>query len=375
MFQDKLVLTIDDSATIRLFLRALVGGQGAVMSEAATGGEAKALFTDGNKYDLILLDLLLPDTDGIELLKFIRQRDEDVAVVMLTGMGGIKSATAAVREGADGYIQKQDLGVGGDQTEFFYALEQAMEHRAGLAAQRQLQELKTDFYSMITHDLRNPTGSVLISLQMILDGMAGPLTDDQRELLTIAKISADKAASLINDYLDFAKIDAGFLKIEPGRVELRRLVEDAARLSILQAQSKQQTLTVSLPDDPIYAWADGDRLKQVVENLVSNAVKYTPEGGRIDVSLRTHEHEVEFEVADNGMGIAPDQLPELFAKYHRGSSRHTRKIRGTGLGLFIVKETVEAHGGSVVALSEGIPGKGTRFVVRLPLGLPARDLS
>ena len=154
MFEGKRVLTVDDSATIRVFLHTLLQARGAQVEEAANGQQAVALWDAGHQYDLVILDLLLPDTDGIKLLQRLREHDDESAVVMLTGMGGIKSATAAVQKGADGYIEKQDLSVGGDSTEFFYALEQAMDRRDGIVAQKQLQQVKADFYSMVTHDLR-----------------------------------------------------------------------------------------------------------------------------------------------------------------------------------------------------------------------------
>jgi len=283
-------------------------------------------------------------------------------------MGGIKAAAAAVRLGADGYIEKQDLSIDGDQTEFFYALEQALEHRAGLVAQKQLVQIKTDFYSMVTHDLRNPAGAVLLSLQLLLDGEGGELTPAQRELVGIAQDATERLHKLINDYLDFAKIDAGYLRLDLGEAELGDLVESSVRLAGLQAQAREQTLSLDLPSEPVYAVVDRERLKQVLENLISNAIKYTPKGGQITVQLRVEDSHAIFRVSDTGMGIPREQLPALFSKYHRVPGTATRAIRGTGLGLLIVKEIVEAHGGTVSAESEGVPGKGSTFTVRIPLG-------
>lgn len=369
MLANKRVLTVDDSSTVRTFLRYVLTRQGVTqVDEAASGEEALAKWLGGQKYDLILLDLFLPDMDGIQVLKQIRERDDESAVVVITGMGGIKSATAAVRMGADGYIEKQDLSVNGDLSEFFYALEQALEHRAGLVAQKQLAQIKADFYSMITHDLRNPTGAVLLSLQLLLDGEGGELSPGQAELVNIARDATERLHRLINDYLDFAKIDAGFLRLDLAEAELNSLVESSVHLAGLQAQAREQTLSLDLPPEPVYAVVDRERLKQVLENLISNAIKYTPKGGKIVVQLRIEDDHAVFRVSDNGMGIPRDQLPALFSKYHRVPGTATRGIRGTGLGLLIVKEVVEAHGGSVSAESEGVPGKGSTFTVRIPLG-------
>jgi len=365
-FEAKRVLSIDDSATVRAFLGKLLTRQGAQVEEAANGEAALALLNDNQPYDLILLDLLLPDTDGLEILREIRARTEETTVVMLTGAGGIKSAMAAVRQGADGYLEKQDLG-SGDHVSFFYSLEQALRHRQGLVAQKQLQTIKTDFYSMITHDLRQPTGALLLSLNMLQEE-AGELTaDEQHELLNMAHVSAERLLQLINDYLDYAKIDAGYLKLNVSDADLRELVESSLYLVRLQAHAKDQKLITELPPGPIPARVDSERLRQVLNNLLTNAIKYTPKGGQITTHLSVENEQATLQVSDTGPGIAADQLPALFKKYHRVPGETSRKIQGTGLGLLIVKEIAEAHGGTVNAASAGIPGQGTTFTVTFPL--------
>ncbi len=366
MLDAKRVLIVDDSSTIRLYLRAVLTQGGAITQEATCGEEALQIVRSNPAYDLILLDLILPDLDGIEVLHQLRTIDESTAVVVLTGMGGIKSATAAVREGADGYMEKRDLALGSDHTEFYYALQQAMEHRAGLVAQRQLQQFKTDFYSMITHDLRNPAGSVQLALELLDGGDTEGLNAGQLQLLSLARQAAEQLNNLINDYLDFAKIDAGFLRIEPAKAEMTDLLASAARLATVQAESRRQRLTLHSPPAPLHAWVDAQRLKQVLENLISNAIKYTPEGGAIDVTLAGDGDWITVDVQDTGLGISPAQMGDLFAKYHRGTSRSVRAIRGTGLGLYVVKEIVEAHGGTITARSEGVPGKGSVFTLCIP---------
>jgi signal transduction histidine kinase len=370
MLQEKRVLMVDDSSTIRLFLRSVLSHTGAVVEEATSGEQALHLLQANPSYDLILLDLILPDMDGIEVLHRLREVDTSTAVVVLTGMGGIKSATAAVREGADGYMEKKDLAVGSDHTEFFYALEQAIEHRTGLVAQRQLQQFKTDFYSMITHDLRNPAGGVLLALQLLTWDETENLTPSQKGLISLATQAAQQLNDLINDYLDFAKIDAGFLRIEPTKTEIGAILDSALQILSVQAQTRSQQLNVFMPAAPVCAWVDGQRLKQVFENLISNAIKYTPDGGRIDVTLTADHDWVTVEVKDNGLGISAAQMEGLFSKYHRGASHSVRAIRGTGLGLYVVKEIVDAHGGTITAQSEGIAGKGSVFTLRVPVSQP-----
>jgi signal transduction histidine kinase len=367
MFEGKRILTVDDSITIRAFLRRLLTEQGANVDAAVTGEEALAFCRLGHKYDLIILDLLLPDTDGIEILRQIRTTDDESAIVMLTGMGGVKSAITAVQHGADGYIEKHDLNVGGDHAEFFYALGQALQRRAGLVAQKQLSQVRADFYSMVTHDMRNPAAAAVMIHNLLLEDYADSLTPSQIELLSMAGDASRKLLGLINDYLDFAKIDAGYLKLDCQNVDMRGVIEAGLKLGRVQAQSKNQTITVDLPTQPIHAYVDVERMKQVIDNLLSNAVKYTPEGGQITVQLRAEGKFVVLRVTDTGQGISKSQMEVLFSKYHRLPGETARRIQGTGLGLFIVKQTVESHGGSVSVESEGIPGKGSTFIVKLLL--------
>jgi len=367
MFEGKRILTVDDSITIRAFLRRLLTEQGANVDAATTGEEALAFCRLGQKYDLIILDLLLPDTDGIEILRQIRMSDDESAIVMLTGMGGVKSAITAVQHGADGYIEKHDLNVGGDHAEFFYALGQALQRRAGLVAQKQLSQVRADFYSMVTHDMRNPAAASVMIVNLLLEDYADSLTPAQIELLSMANDASRKLLSLINDYLDFAKIDAGYLKLDCQNVDLRGVIEAGLRLGRMQAQSRGQTITLDLPAQPVQSYVDVERVKQVVDNLVSNAVKYTPEGGQITVQLRAEGKFAVLRVADTGQGISKSQMEVLFSKYHRVPGETARRIQGTGLGLFIVKQTAEAHGGSVSVESEGVPGQGSTFIVKLPL--------
>ena len=303
MLANKRILVVDDSITIRMFVRNLLASKGALVHDAECGKGALALCDSGQPYDLIVLDLILPDMHGIDVLSRIRETNDVSAIVMLTEMGGVKSAMAAVQHGADGYIEKRELSLGGDFAEFFYPLKQAMEHRSGLVAQKQLQKIRADFYSMVTHDLRNPAGATVLAISLLMDERTELLSTRQRELLRMAKVSSQKLLSLINDYLDFAKIESGYLHLKAEVIDLRRLVESSAELERLQAQARSQALVIDLPPGPVYASVDGDLLRQVLDNLISNAVKYTPEGGRITVQLRTEGAQAILSVADNGMGI------------------------------------------------------------------------
>jgi signal transduction histidine kinase len=218
---------------------------------------------------------------------------------------------------------------------------------------------------MVTHDLRNPAGTVLGIIKLLLAGKGGPLAPRQEEMLRLAQRSSEKFVSLITNYLDYSKIEAGYLKITPDEVDMVRLLQSSAEQAQLLVEAKGLTLKVNVPDGPLYAHVDADKLEQVFDNLISNAIKYTPDHGTITLTLQQSNRDLVVHVADTGNGIPKDQIGALFTKYHRVPGTE-RQARGTGLGLLIVKEIVEAHHGTVSVISDGIQGHGSTFTVWLP---------
>jgi len=352
-------------------LRSILTKQGADIDIACSGQEGNQAI-HLHVYDLILLDLILPDIGGIEVLRRIRAENQTVTIVILTGSGGIKSAISAVQHGADSYVEKQDIASEEGLAEFYHILQQALERRAGLVAQSQLTEAKAHFYSMVTHDLRNPAGYIQTAVQMLdllLQNPVESAKEDRDELVEIIQLSANKLLELINDYLDFAKIDAGYLKLSLRSMDLAQIARDSIQLIKIQAQVRRQKLSLSLPPTPVMAWVDADKIRQVLDNLLSNAVKYTPKDGTISLALWIEGDQAVFAVADTGQGISAEQIPSLFTKYHRVPGQATHGIGGSGLGLLIVKEIVKAHDGTVDVASAGVAGQGATFTVRIPLGV------
>ncbi len=359
----KRILTVDDSGLVRSALKRIFAETTAKLEEAKNGTQAVERISEISKFDLILLDLEMPDLNGIQVLEQIRRASQDVVVVMLTSSEDIKKAITTIREGADGYFQKQDLPLEGDKTQFFDALEQARNYRAGIIARRQLEQLKTDFYSMITHDIRNPANVVELAIDELLEDK-NTFDANQQKMLTLASDAAKKMISLVTDYLDYAKIDAGYLKIETKDTDLCKLIQSSSDQARVIATEKNQTLNLELPAT-LNAFVDESKLKQVVDNLISNAVKYTPEHGSIKVKLEQKNEFVCFSVKDTGHGISSEHLKLLFEKFARLPGE-THRSKGTGLGLVIVKAIVEGHGGKVWAESKGV-GEGSTFQFEIPI--------
>jgi signal transduction histidine kinase/ActR/RegA family two-component response regulator len=235
--------------------------------------------------------------------------------------------------------------------------------QAARASAEQASQLKDQFLAIVSHELRTPLNAILGWADML---RRGRLRDAQRAAaMESIYRSAKRQAHLIDDLLDVARIMSGKLHLEEALVDLRSVLRDALQAvqPLAVAKGLEVTVDADAELDPIYG--DAARLQQVVANLLSNALKFTPSGGALRIRLRQMESDVEFEVADTGEGIAADFLPSVFEAFRQADGSTTRIQGGLGLGLSIVKHLVEAHRGSVRVRSDG-PGRGATFTVRLP---------
>jgi signal transduction histidine kinase len=234
-----------------------------------------------------------------------------------------------------------------------------------------LDRLKGEFVASVSHELRTPLTSIRGYLELVLEGEAGELTDEQREFLGIVDRNSGRLLQLVGDLLDVAHADSG-LVLEQGRTDLAEIVRDSVERARPAADSRDVTLTLAGSDD-VPLDADGPRLAQVADNLISNALKFTPGGGRVEVSVSAGDGLARIDIADTGMGISAADQERLFERFFRTSGATEAAIPGTGLGLSIVQAIVDAHGGEVEIKSE--EGRGTTFSVLLPLAAPAADVA
>ncbi len=244
-----------------------------------------------------------------------------------------------------------------------------------ITRERELDKMKTDFISVVSHELRTPLTSLKGYTDLLLSGAAGETTELQAEFLGIIQLSTTRLSNLINDILDISRIESGTLKIKHETIDYQKIVADTLRLMKAAADAKQIRMDAALPETIPPVRGDADKVTQVLTNLVFNAIKYTPEGGWVKVSLElSGEAGVTTCVADSGIGIAPEDQKKLFQKFFRADNSSTREAGGTGLGLVIAKTLIELMGGAIWLESE--PGHGSRFYFTLPLfletsGLPA----
>jgi two-component system cell cycle sensor histidine kinase PleC len=225
---------------------------------------------------------------------------------------------------------------------------------------------KTAFLANISHELRTPLNAILGFSELIARECLGPVGSPRyREYANDIHNSGAHLLSLINDLLDVAKIEAGRMEVEPQMVETERALESALKFVAAKARERGQTLTISVDDSAAVLYADERALKQIVINLASNAVKFTQDGGRIDVSAaRNAKGEFQLVVADNGPGIPREKIDRVFRPFTQADNRYNRQAGGTGLGLALVRGLCELHGGR--AWIESDPGSGTRAYVVLP---------
>jgi PAS domain S-box-containing protein len=235
---------------------------------------------------------------------------------------------------------------------------------ARLAAAEETSRLKDEFLAVLSHELRTPLNAILGWVQMLETGTLSP--ERVRQAISVIGRNATLQAQLIEDMLDVSRIITGKLEVERRPVSIAQLVDLAVGASLPAAEAKGVTLTKDVTCDSPYVDGDFRRLQQVMSNILSNAIRFTPPEGRVEVQCGADDHHVQIEITDSGEGIAPDFLPYVFDRFRQADSRSTRKHGGLGLGLAITRYLVQQHNGEITAESAGAQ-QGTTIRVRIPL--------
>jgi PAS domain S-box-containing protein len=230
--------------------------------------------------------------------------------------------------------------------------------------QRELDRLKDDFVATVSHELRTPLTSMMGFLEMIREGEAGELNEEQQRFLAIVYRSSERLQRLVGDLLFVARLDANGLQLQFAEARLDEIVRDAVESSSALARSREVSLIAEIDAVPPVS-GDRERLSQLVGNLISNALKFTPAGGTVTARSFVDSSRAVVEVADTGIGIPKAEQSRLFQRFFRSSTATEQAIPGTGLGLVISRAIAEAHGGTIDVTSE--PGEGTTFRVEIPL--------
>jgi signal transduction histidine kinase len=266
----------------------------------------------------------------------------------------------AIAEGDLGH----QLGIAPNQKEEFGRL--AASYQAMARQLEQLERLRAEFVSVASHELKTPINVIIGYLELLQEGIYGEIPPKQKEVLQTITKQANALTRLVKRLLDISRFEASGGKIDVREVDLQRFLTTLESSFRVLANQRDIAFTVEHgPDLPLKVFWDEDRINEVLGNLLSNAFKFTPRGGKVALTVGAQENKVIITVADTGAGISPEQLPHIFDKFFQADNQAQAATKGTGLGLAIAKEIVEAHGGKVTVESK--VGEGTTFVVTLPV--------
>ena len=405
------LLVVDDDESVLLTLQAILQMEGYAVEARARGLEAIELLNQ-RTFDLVLTDLRLDDVDGITILAEIRRTSPETVAIMLTGYASLETAIKALREGAYDYLVKpcdveelkatvarglerrylstqlhKRMAEIAAANETISELNQGLQKRVEEATAeltsmveqlRELDRLKSQFLSMASHELKTPLTVISGFLQVSLRRKQRRLTrgypseaewrEEQKadvDQLEVLNAQSQKLAKLVDELLDVSRIESGRLEFHLGEVDVRQLAADVAGRMQLTTQKHELTFPTGPGDGSTVITADRDHLEQVLNNLIGNAIKYSPDGGAIDVDVRPDADGVVLSVRDRGVGIPAAELDAVFSLFYRSRAEGTRQtVSGMGLGLYISKEIVERHGGRISV--DSTPGEGSTFYVHLP---------
>ncbi|HJQ69095.1 MAG TPA: response regulator [Blastocatellia bacterium] len=388
------LLVVDDEESVAFTVSEVLRLEGYDVAMVLSGEEAIQRLQE-LQFDLVLTDLHMEDGDGISVLAEVRRTTPLTIAIVLTGFASLESAIAAMRQGAYDYLIKPCI-----IDDLKHTIQRGLEHRRLMMAEQEaranleqlnrelerrvdertseLQEVNEEleranrakdiFFATLSHELRTPLTPILGWAKLMRSAKADGALIAQG--LDAIERNARLQTRLIDDLLDVSRIVSGKLHIDKEPTDMRAIVEAAIETVRDKATQGGVNLQVNLPAAPLIVQGSPVRLQQIVWNFLSNAVKFTEKGGRVSVKLDRRGDDARIAVADTGVGIDSEFLPQVFKPFSQADGSLTRQQGGLGLGLAIVHKLAELHGGWVRAESEGL-GKGSTFTFSLPCAIEA----
>jgi len=371
------ILVIDDEMGIREGCKRALVPQGYTVETAADGDEGLKIIKSDN-IDLALIDIMMPGISGIELIGRIQEHDPEIICIIITGYATVELAVTAIKEGAYDFLTKPFT-----MDDLLLIVSRGLERRKLSLEARRLQKIeeeakqlseekarleeldkaKAAFIRLVTHELQAPINAISTYLDLIINGYIPP--GEQQEYLERAQVRAKEQIKLIGDLLEYGRLKEIQTVAIPDHVQMDAVMRESLLQMEPEAKEKNIDLTSEIPADLPPVFIAADQLKSVWINLISNAIKFTLPGGKVQVGVRRENSQLLGFVQDTGIGIPEDAKEKIFSDFYRAKNAKSLNIPGTGLGLSIVKHIIEKAGGKIWVESE--VGLGSTFYFSLPI--------
>ena len=361
------ILVVDDDRLNVRILSNILKSEGYTLADADSGERALEVYESFHP-DLVLLDVMMPGMNGFETCRALRQRygSETAPVIFITAKSESDDVVEGLSAGGVDYLPKPfraKEALARIRTHLHIRL--LSEQQKSLVDQlSKANAAKNRFLGMAAHDLRNPLASIRGLAEFLRDGVVGPLSPEQLDLIKTIHEASQGMLDLVNELLDVATIESGELKLSLESHNLTELIEKNIYLSNIEAAKKRTKIVFAAPGRAVLLPIDAGKINQVIANLLSNALKYSPAGSTITVELHRGKGTWAFSVKDQGPGIPENERDKLFKDFGRLSVKTTGGEKSTGLGLAICRKIVDAHRGTITA--ENLPKRGCEFRVTLP---------
>ncbi|HBF87484.1 MAG TPA: hypothetical protein DDX39_02490 [Bacteroidales bacterium] len=331
------------------------------LTEAETGEKAIEII-NAEKIDIILLDNQLPGITGIEVLEYIKEKQFDISVMMITSYASLDLAVKATNNGAYNFVPKpftpQELKSsieGITKNLFLKRMTQKMNHEG--------KQIRFQFLSVLSHELKSPINAIEGYLKIMQDKQVGDNIDDYMTMIDRSLERIKGMRSLIMDLLDLTKIESGKKTRSLKKVDLYEIAKMV--IDTMSPMAIQRNIKMYLnAEENTYINADHDEMEMILNNLVSNAVKYNKDDGKVNISIISDKSIVKISVEDTGIGLNDEEKEKLFQDFVRIKNAKTKNITGSGLGLSITKKMIELNGGTIAV--ESTPDVGSTFTVTIP---------
>jgi signal transduction histidine kinase len=363
----KKILVVDDDRLNVRILSNILRTEGYVISPADSGEHGLEVY-ESFKPDLVLLDVVMPGINGFETCRAIKRRygEDSAPIIFITAKNESEDVVEGLSAGGVDYLSKPFRGKEAlARIRTHLHMQELMKQQKSLVEQlSKANAAKNKFLGMAAHDLRNPLASIRGLAEFLLEGIGGPLSADQKDLVNTIHDASQSMLVLVNELLDVATIESGELKILPETKNLTSLIEKSVFLGNIEAGKKGSRIEFQSSTRQALVRIDGAKMRQVIDNLLSNALKYSPPSSLITVGLQPSERGWSISVRDQGPGIPEDERDRLFKDFSRLSVRTTAGEKSTGLGLAICRKIIDAHNGSINA--RNLPEGGCEFTVHIP---------